>query len=73
MKYVIRKDTLISDITKKSPRALKLLTDYGLSCADCFLNQFETLENGAKLHGMTDGEIAKMIKEINAELKKEEK
>ena len=73
MKYVIKRDSLISDITQKSPRAIELLTEYGLSCATCFLNQFDNIENGAKLHGMTDGEIDKMIKEINMVLAKEAK
>ena len=73
MKYVIKRDSLISDITKQSPRAIELLTEYGLSCANCFLNQFDNIENGAKLHGMTEGEIDKMIKEINSVLAKEAK
>jgi len=71
MSYVIKKNTLISDITKDCPRAIELLTEYGLSCATCFLNQFDNVEAGAKLHGMTDMEIKRMIKEINEVLKKE--
>lgn len=73
MKFVIKRDSLISDITKKSPKAIGLLTEYGLSCATCFLNQFDNIENGAKLHGMTDTEIDLMIKEINAVLAEESK
>jgi len=71
MKYVIKRDSLISDIQKKAPRAIALLTEYGLSCATCFLNQFDNIETGAKLHGMTDSEIEQMIKEINELLAKE--
>lgn len=70
-KYKIKKDTLISEIVQESPRAIELLTEYGLSCANCFLNQFDNIEGGAKLHGMTDAEIKKMIKEINEVLEKE--
>lgn len=71
MAYQIKRSSLISDISKKSPRAIELLTEYGLSCANCFLNQFDNIESGAKLHGMTDSEIDIMIKEINEVLKKE--
>ena len=71
MKYVVKRDTLISDIIEKSPRAIELLSEYGLSCATCFLNQFDTVGGGAKLHGMTDKEIERMISEINDVLKKE--
>jgi hybrid cluster-associated redox disulfide protein len=70
MKYAIKKESLISEITEKSPKAIELLTEYGLNCATCFLNQFDTVEGGAKLHGMTDAEIKRMIKEINEELNK---
>ncbi len=71
-KYVIKENSPISEILKKSPRAIELLTDYGLSCATCFLNQFDTVEAGAKLHGMTDIEIERMIKEINEEINKKD-
>ena len=71
MSYVIKKDSLISDITQKCPRAIELLTEYGLSCATCFLNQFDSVEAGAQLHGMTEDEIEKMVIEINEVLEKE--
>ncbi len=65
MKYVVKRESLISEITEKCPKAIELLTEYGLSCATCFLNQFDNVESGAKLHGMTDAEIDRMISEIN--------
>lgn len=71
MSYVLKKDDLISEITKNCPRAIELLTEYGLSCANCFLNSFDTVEAGSQLHGMTDAEIQTMVDEINAVLKKE--
>ncbi len=55
----------------KCPRAIELLTEYGLSCANCFLNQFDSVEAGAQLHGMTEEEVNKMVEEINEQLKKE--
>lgn len=64
----IEKNTLISDITNKYPRSTDLLIEYGLYCVNCPLKQFETIEEGAKVHGMNDQEIEKMIKEINMEL-----
>lgn len=70
MPVLITKNDLISDITKNCPRAIELLTEYGLSCATCFLNSFDTVEAGAHLHGMTDEEIARMVAEINEELGK---
>lgn len=71
MSYIIKKKSLISEIAEKSPKAIELLMEQGLHCAGCFLGQFERLEEGAKLHGMTDEEIEKMVKKINKEIKRE--
>ena len=71
MKYIIKKDSLISEIIEKSPKAIRLLNEYGLSCATCFLGQFESIEQGAKLHGMTDKETKRLISKINEVLKNE--
>ena len=66
----VNKTDLISDVVEKYPKASEIMMDYGLHCAGCFLNQFETVEEGAKLHGMTDPEIETMLKDINTKLKK---
>jgi hybrid cluster-associated redox disulfide protein len=71
MPVIIKKSDLISDITKKSPKTIEMLTEYGLHCANCFLNTFDTVEAGATLHGMTTEEIDRMVEEINAELAKD--
>jgi uncharacterized radical SAM superfamily Fe-S cluster-containing enzyme len=71
MPFILTNDTLISDISKNCPKALEFLTEYGLNCANCFLNTFDTVEAGARIHGMTDEEIKTMILEINAEITKD--
>lgn len=70
--YVLKKDVVISTIIDDSPKAVELLAEYGLFCVSCYLNQFDTLEMGAKIHNMTDLEVEKMIDEINGELRKGE-
>lgn len=47
-----------------------LLEDYGLHCAGCFAASFDTLEEGAKVHGFSDEEIDKLVKKLNNVLKK---
>jgi hypothetical protein len=69
VKYTLTKNANIAQVQKECPRAIEMLLDYGLNCANCFLNQFDDVEGGAKLHGMTDEEIDKMIEEINTALK----
>jgi hybrid cluster-associated redox disulfide protein len=68
--YVLKKDILISDILRDFPKAAEYLAEYGLLCINCPLNQFDTLEAGAKVHNMNGKALQKMIKEINEELKK---
>lgn len=60
----------MADIVEKSPKAVELLAEYGLHCLSCFANQFDTLGQGALIHGYTDEEIDDIIKEVNEELKK---
>lgn len=68
--YILKKEILISDILRDCPKAAVHLTEHGLLCIDCPLNQFETLEKGAQAHQMTEKQIEKMIKEINKKLEK---
>ena len=70
--YVIKKDALISDILRDCPKAIEFLAEYGIFCVTCFLNQYDTLATGTKLHHMNEEEADKMIDEINSELAKEE-
>lgn len=59
------------EIIKESPRAAELLTEYGLHCVNCFANEYDTLEQGSRLHNMSEDEMMEMIDEINAQLEKE--
>lgn len=42
---------------------------YGLHCFGCAMASDETIEDGAKAHGLSDKEITQMISEINAKIK----
>ena len=67
--YTVKKNELIKNIENDCPRAIELFIEYGLYCIHCFFNQYETLEQGAKVHGMSDEEIERMVQEVNAQLK----
>jgi len=62
----ITKKTKLSEIAQDEKLAKILMEDYGLFCVSCQMAPFETLEEGAKVHGMKDKEIEKMIKGLNA-------
>jgi hybrid cluster-associated redox disulfide protein len=55
----------IGQILKSNPDALKTLEQYGLSCADCALNSIETLEEGAKSHGLSPDEIKTLAHQLS--------
>jgi hybrid cluster-associated redox disulfide protein len=71
---VVNKNNVVAHVTKemnlgevifKYPEASEILTDYGLHCVGCFASSFDTIEQGAKIHGMSDEEMQEMIDRIN--------
>jgi len=64
---MITKKMTIKAILDMKPRAHEILRDFGLGCIDCELGNFETLEEGAKGHGLTDKEIDELVEIINSD------
>lgn len=62
---VIERDMNIGELVAKYPDAAEVFLDYGLHCVGCFANAFDTVEMGAKIHGMTDEEIDEMVERVN--------
>ncbi|MGI6359154.1 MAG: DUF1858 domain-containing protein [Bacillota bacterium] len=48
----ITKDMAISEIVEKYPQVVPVFFKHGLGCLGCAIAQFETLEQGAKAHGI---------------------
>jgi len=69
--YVITRYDPLGIIMQECPRAVELLSEYGLHCASCFANDFDTLEKGADMHNMREEDMMEMIDEINTQLEKE--
>ena len=61
----ITKDVNLADLVFKYPGVAEVLLDYGLHCVSCIASGFDTLEIGAKVHGMTDREIDEMMNRVN--------
>ena len=62
----ITKKTKLSEVAQDKKLAKILIENYGLFCVRCQMAPFETLEEGAKAHGMKAKKIEKMIKDLNA-------
>jgi len=71
-KVYAKRDTNIGKLIQEYPKAAEIMTAYGLHCAGCFASNFDTIEEGAKIHGIPDDEIDEMIDEINTVLNEEE-
>jgi len=61
----ITKEMNLGEVVFKYPEAAEVLTDYGLSCVGCFASSFDTIEQGAKIHELSDEELEEMLERIN--------
>ncbi len=60
----------LAELVNLYPDLVKvLMEDYGLHCVSCFAAGFDTLEEGAKIHGYDDKDIEKMVKRLNSLIK----
>ncbi len=66
---MITKDMLIGEVVTQYPEVAEQLTNMGLFCVGCPGAQFETIEMGLKVHGKSDKEIDKFVKEANEKTK----
>jgi hybrid cluster-associated redox disulfide protein len=64
-KNVITKKMTFAEILEKKPEAAQVMMKYGMHCVGCHMARFETLEQGAKAHGMDEKQLKKLIDEIN--------
>jgi|TARA_Y100000310_G_scaffold275909_1_gene292698 hybrid cluster-associated redox disulfide protein len=62
----ITKDMKIADIVEKCPDSAQIMMEQGMHCIGCHVSAVETLEQGAKSHGMSDEDIGTMVEKINA-------
>lgn len=68
----ITKSTILSEVVSQHSELVEVLVnDYGLHCVGCMAAAFETLEEGAKAHGFSDQEIAKLVKKLNQIISKD--
>ena len=62
-------NTPIADLAEMYPEIVDVLVyDYGFHCVGCFVSEFETLIEGAEVHGIIGEDFEKLIKEINEKI-----
>lgn len=61
----VTKDVSIMELVEKYPDVIPVLMGYGLHCVGCSFSKFDTLENGAKIHGISGEDFEMMLKDVN--------
>ena len=61
----ITKQTPIKGLIENHPETAEILMEYGLQCVNCHFSEFDTLEDGAKIHGLSKEDIKMIIKDVN--------
>ncbi|MGM5487845.1 MAG: DUF1858 domain-containing protein [Nanobdellota archaeon] len=59
---MIEGNMTIRDVLSKKPEAASILQRFGMHCLGCMIASSETIEEGAKAHGIEPDEL---IKELN--------
>ncbi|MEM5797901.1 MAG: DUF1858 domain-containing protein [Candidatus Aenigmatarchaeota archaeon] len=70
MKKGITKDMTLGEIVRRYPEVLDIMFKYGLHCPTCPVAAMESLEAGAKGHGIDKRRLNKMLEEMNLKIKK---
>ncbi len=65
MQDKITREMTFGELIKSFPQAGQILAGYGLHCIGCHIATYETIEQGARAHGLQDGEISKMLGDLN--------
>tara|TARA_Y100000031_G_C8077625_1_gene318136 strand:+ start:213 stop:434 length:222 start_codon:yes stop_codon:yes gene_type:complete len=61
----ITKDMILSEVLETYPEVAPILVGYGLHCVGCQFSNIDTIESGAKIHGMDKETFEMMLKDIN--------
>lgn len=64
---MITKEMSIGEIVQEYPETVPVLMSHGLGCIGCAIAQFESLEEGAMVHGI---DIDKLVEDLNKSIQK---
>lgn len=59
----INKDMTFFELMRTYPESVKVLQNYNLGCVGCMGAQNESLEQGARAHGL---DVESLLKDLNA-------
>ena len=59
---LVERNTLIRDIVKIGPEAIRILMSFGMGCIGCPASQNESIEEAASVHGI---DVEKILESLN--------
>jgi hybrid cluster-associated redox disulfide protein len=68
----VTKDTIIEDVLKSHPKAIMVLMKHNLGCIACMGATQESIEQGARMHGLDPEPIVKELNELFGEEAKDQ-
>jgi len=63
MPEAITKEMPIGDVVRQHPETIEVFSKHGLHCIGCAVASFESIEEGAMVHGI---DIEALVKDLNA-------
>ena len=63
----ITKNMILGEVARNYPETINVFLEHGLPCAMCHVAFHETIEQGAKSHGI---KVDKLVEELNKAIKK---
>jgi len=71
-KIKINSHIIIADLIEQYPEAaMFLITEYGINCVNCFAAGFDTLKQGAKIHGIIDDDFIQLVADLEEYLEEQ--
>ncbi len=64
--FPVNRDTPVGPLLRQYPVAQAVVQAYGLHCQGCFAAEFDTIGQGAALHGLPNEEIDHLLADLNA-------
>jgi hybrid cluster-associated redox disulfide protein len=60
---LITKDMGLGEVIQRFPQTVPVFGKYGIHCIGCSMSAFETIEQGARAHGI---DVKKFVADLNA-------
>ncbi len=65
---LVTKDSNIAKIITAYPETARVFLEYGLHCVGCIASSFDTIEQGAKAHHLTEKDLDNLVEDLNVVL-----